>query len=390
MTKNIAPSPDPPASHQPVSPMAPEMRTQLRQRLMHWYQAHHRPLPWRNTRDPYHIWVSEVMLQQTQVKTVIPYFPAFMAAFPTLADLADADLDAVLKQWEGLGYYARARNLHKAARQVMDEFGGRIPDRFAGFKALPGVGDYIAAAVMSIAFGRPRAVVDGNVKRVLARLFCLDTPVNHSSAHKRFQPLADALLDRSDPGTFNQAVMELGALICIPAAPDCTACPLVHFCRARNQSRVMEFPVKRTRKKTPCHHISTGIVTRQGRLLITRRKPDGLLGGLWEFPGGKVKKNEPAADACVREIREETGLTVRISGFLTQVRHAYTHFKIEMDVFFCDYVSGEVVLDGPVDYQWVDPAEIRKFAFPRANLKFIDMIDLKGTVQEQTDAVSVP
>jgi A/G-specific adenine glycosylase len=157
---------------------------------------------------------------------------------------------------------------------------------------------------MSIAFGRPRAVVDGNVKRVLARLFCLDTPVNHSSAHKRFQPLADSLLDRSDPGTFNQAVMELGALICIPAAPDCTACPLVHFCRAQNQSRVMEFPVKLTRKKTPCHHISTGIVTRQGRLLITRRKPDGLLGGLWEFPGGKVKKNEPAADVSGKSGRK--------------------------------------------------------------------------------------
>ncbi len=383
MKKNMAPAA---ASHPPVSPVEPETRTHLQQGLMHWYQAHHRTLPWRDTRDPYHVWVSEVMLQQTQVKTVVPYFLAFMAMFPTLTDLADADLDRVLKQWEGLGYYARARNLHKAARQVVDDCGGRIPDRFAGLKALPGVGDYIAAAVMSIAFGSPRAVVDGNVKRVLARLFCLDTPVNHSSAHKRFQPLADTLLDRSDPGTFNQAVMELGALVCTPSAPDCPACPLVRFCCANKQSRVMEFPVKLTRKKTPCHHISTGIVVRQGRLLITRRKPDGLLGGLWEFPGGKVKKNETAAEACVREIREETGLTVEISGFLTRIRHAYTHFKIEMDVFFCDYVSGEVTLDGPVDYQWIDPAEIRRFAFPKANLKFIDMIDLKETVQEQTDA----
>ena len=386
MTKKTV---SPPASLQPGPPVDPATRIQLQQSLMHWYQAHHRHLPWRDTRDPYHIWVSEVMLQQTQVKTVIPYFLAFMAAFPTLNDLADADLDAVLKRWEGLGYYARARNLHKAARQVVDEFGGRIPDRFSGFKTLPGVGDYIASAVMSIAFGRSRAVVDGNVKRVLARLFCLDTPVNHSSAHKQFQPLADTLLDRSAPGTFNQAVMELGALICTPANPDCTACPLTLFCCAQTQSRVMEFPVKLTRKKTPCYYISTGIVIKKGRLLITRRKPDGLLGGLWEFPGGKVKKNETAADACVREIREETGLTVGISGFLTRVRHAYTHFKIEMDVFFCDYVSGEVLLDGPVDYQWIDPAEIRKFAFPRANLKFIDMLDLKGTVQEQTDAGSI-
>lgn len=389
MTKETVTPPDSPVFHRSVSPVDPETRAQLQQRLMHWYQAHHRSLPWRDTGDPYHIWVSEVMLQQTQVKTVIPYYLAFMAAFPTLKDLADAKLDAVLKHWEGLGYYARARNLHKAARLVVDKFGGHIPDRFAGFKALPGVGDYIAAAVTSIAFGRLRAVVDGNVKRVLARLFCLDTPVNHSSAHKRFQPLADILLDRSDPGTFNQAVMELGALVCTPAAPDCPACPLALFCCANKKSQVIAFPVKVARKKTPCHHISTGIVIRQGRLLITCRKPDGLLGGLWEFPGGKVKKNETAADACVREIREETGLTVRISGFLTRVRHAYTHFKIEMDVFFCDYASGEVVLNGPVDYQWIDPAEIRRFAFPKANLKFIDLIDMKGMVQEQTDAVSV-
>jgi A/G-specific adenine glycosylase len=347
----------------------------IQQNLMHWYQAHHRQLPWRDITDPYRIWVSEVMLQQTQVKTVVPYFHKFLTAFPTLKDLADADPGRVLKLWEGLGYYARARNLHKAARQLISFSDGRIPDRFSDFKALPGVGDYIASAVLSIAFGKAHAVVDGNVKRVLSRLFCLDVPVNHSSAHGTFKPVAEALLDRTDPGGFNQAVMELGALICTPASPDCTACPLKVMCCAEAESRIKEFPVRLARKKTPCFHISTGIVIKNNKLLITQRNPDGLLGGLWEFPGGKVEKNETAKDACIREIKEETGLTVRVSSFLTRIKHAYTHFKIEMDVFYCDYISGDVALNGPVDYQWIALQEIGGFAFPGANLKFIELLD---------------
>jgi A/G-specific adenine glycosylase len=366
--------------------VTPAQQKQIQPVLMRWYQIHQRRLPWRDSTDPYHIWVSEVMLQQTQVNTVVPYFHKFLAAFPAIKDLAEADLDAVLKRWEGLGYYARARNLHKAARQVVSTANGWIPDRFADFKALPGVGDYIASAVMSIAFGKPHAVVDGNVKRVLSRLFCLDMPVNHSSAHGKFKPLAQDLLDQKDPGGFNQAVMELGALICTPASPDCASCPLTGLCRARNDSRVSDFPVKITRKKTPSYHISTGIVIKNNQLLITQRKPEGLLGGLWEFPGGKVKNDETAQAACIREIREETGLTVRISGFLTRIRHAYTHFKIEMDVFFCDYVSGDVVLNGPMDYQWIDPAEIRRFAFPKANLKFIETIQQNPSLLDLSDA----
>jgi A/G-specific adenine glycosylase len=342
---------------------------------MHWYQAHHRQLPWRDSIDPYRIWVSEVMLQQTQVKTVVPYFHKFLTAFPTLKDLADADPGRVLKLWEGLGYYARARNLHKAARQLVSLSDSRILDRFSDFKALPGVGDYIASAVLSIAFGKAHAVVDGNVKRVLSRLFCLDAPVNHSSAHGTFKPVAEALLDRTDPGGFNQAVMELGALICTPASPDCTACPLKDLCCAQTESRIKEFPVRLARKKTPCFHISTGIVIKNNKLLITQRNPDGLLGGLWEFPGGKVEKNETAKDACIREIKQETGLTVRVSSFLTRIKHAYTHFKIEMDVFYCDYISGDVALNGPVDYQWICLQEIDGFAFPGANLKFIELLD---------------
>lgn len=354
----------------------------IQKNLAAWYHAHRRRLPWRENTDPYRIWVSEVMLQQTQVKTVVPYFLDFMTAFPVLKDLAEATLDQVLKQWEGLGYYARARNLHKAARQVVSGLDGNIPERFSAFKSLPGVGDYIASAVLSIAFGQAHAVVDGNVKRVLSRLFCLDMPVNHSSAHRQFKPAADALLERTDPGGFNQAVMELGALVCTPVAPECGACPLAGFCCALTAGRVQKFPVRVKTQKIPCYHISTGIVIKNGRVLITRRKPDGLLGGLWEFPGGKVGSSESAQAACIREIREETGLTVRVSCFLTRVRHAYTHFKIEMDVFFCEYISGDVILKGPVDSQWIDPSEISRFAFPRANLKFIPLIYQNPVFQE--------
>jgi A/G-specific adenine glycosylase len=347
----------------------------IRQDLMHWYQTHHRSLPWRENSDPYRIWVSEVMLQQTRVKTAVPYFLAFVDAFPTLEDLAKADLEQVLKLWEGLGYYARARNLHKAACRVVSDLDGRIPEKFADFTALPGVGDYIASAVLSMAFGQAHAVVDANVKRVLARLLCLDVPVNLASAHRQFQTIADSLLDRNDPGRFNQAVMELGALVCTPTVSACSVCPIADHCCALSSGRVRTFPLRLKAKKIPCHCISTGIVIKNGKLLVTRRKPAGLLGGLWEFPGGKRLTGETARAACIREIKEETGLDVCISSFLTRIKHAYTHFKIEMDVFYCDYVSGDITLNGPIDYQWITPMEISRLAFPKANLKFISLID---------------
>ena len=314
------------------------------------------------------------MLQQTQVKTVVPYYLEFMDRWPGVGDLAAADLEAVLKAWEGLGYYARARNLHKAAGIVVRDLGGKIPDDYEGFKKLPGVGDYIASAVLSIAWAKPYAVVDGNVKRVLARLFCHDTPVNHSAAHKTYKAIAEKFLYKKDPGTYNQAVMELGALVCTPKRPDCGACPLARECCARKRQETERFPARIKKKKVPTVHIAVGIVRKNGKVLITRRKLDGLLGGLWEFPGGKVEPKESPEQACIREIREETGITVDHLQFLTRVFHAYTHFKIEMDVYFCDYMSGRVVLNGPIDHKWVRVDQLDQFPFPRANLKFMELI----------------
>jgi A/G-specific adenine glycosylase len=345
----------------------------LRRRLLAWYESNRRRLPWRETRDPYRIWVSEVMLQQTQVKTALPYYRRFIREFPTLRKLAVADLGDVLKRWEGLGYYARARNLHRAAgRLAADE--GRVPGRWEEFRALPGVGDYIAAAVLSIAFDRPHAVVDGNVKRVLARLLTMAAPANQAASHRRFQAEADRLLDRRRPGDFNQALMELGALVCTPASPDCTVCPLIRCCAAHRSGTVARYPRRVASRPVPEEQIAVGVVFKNGRVLITRRPAQGLLGGLWEFPGGKLRTGETPAAACLREIKEEVNLDVTIAEPLAQVRHAYSHLRIHLHVFRCRFAAGRVRLNGPIDHRWVRIADIDRFAFPRANLKFIPLL----------------
>lgn len=351
-------------------PFSDNTLKQIRSNLIRWYRENQRPLPWRETNDPYHIWVSEVMLQQTQVKTVIGYYKEFLHRFPTLPTLAAADLQEVLKIWEGLGYYARARNLHRAARILMAEQDGSVPNDYEAFRQLPGVGDYIAAAVQSIAFGRPHAVVDGNVKRVLARLGCVDTPVNLPAGHKVFTPLAQTLLDRSRPDIFNQAVMELGALVCRPETPLCNECPLSADCLAYGTNATLRYPLREKAKRTPTHPIAVGIVFHGDKVLITQRASEGLLGGLWEFPGGKINNGEDACSACKREIKEETGLEIEVVEALTTVKHAYTHFKIKMEVFICRYISGKITLKGPVAYRWISIDELDQYPFPKANHKF--------------------
>lgn len=356
------------------------MKSTIHTPLLTWYDQHHRNLPWRQTSDPYAVWVSEVMLQQTQVNTVIPYFQRFLEKYPTIQDLAASDLQTVLKKWEGLGYYGRARNMHRAAHIVLHEHQGRFPDTWEHIHALPGVGDYIAAAVLSIAFNSPYAVVDGNVKRVLARLFRLNTPVNQSKHGNTFKKHADKLLFKPDPGRYNQAMMELGALVCTPYSPLCATCPIHSACKAYQSSTVDLFPKRVKAKKTPLYNIAIGVVLKNNKVLITQRRNDGLLGGLWEFPGGKIKDKETSNDACIRELKEETGLDVFVLQYLTQIKHAYTHFKIVADVFICGYVSGIVALNGPVDHKWITLEQINDYPFPKANHKFIP--NLKKAINE--------
>jgi A/G-specific adenine glycosylase len=352
----------------------------FRDALLMWFADYQREMPWRNTDDPYRIWVSEVMLQQTQVKKVVDYYEKFIARFPGVQDLAAAPLQDVLKVWEGLGYYARARNLHKAAQVIVNELGGEVPQDYATFRKLPGVGDYSAAAVQSIAFNAPYAAVDGNIKRVLARLLLMDAPINDAKSAKVFQQEADALLDQSAPGLFNQAMMELGAMVCRPQSPTCLVCPVLMFCEAFHTGLQDEFPKRRASKPTPEHHLAVGVIYNGvGEVLITQRQLDGLLGGLWEFPGGEIADGEIAEAACVRNVAEVVNLSVTNVRYLTRVRHAFTHFKIVVDVFQCDYQAGEMILKGPKDAKWVEIAALRDYPLPRVTHKFLEKLIESGT-----------
>ena len=321
--------------------------------LIAWYKTNHRKLPWRTTKNPYLIWVSEVMLQQTQVKKVLEYYQNFIDKFHDIHTLAMADLQHILKCWEGMGYYARARNLHLAAQIVVDEMGGEIPIDYENFRKLPGVGDYTAAAVLSQAYNAPYPVIDGNVKRVLSRIFLIDMPINSTAGVKAFKVRANLLLDCQQPGLFNQAMMELGAIICRPQNPRCGECPVSSHCQAFSTNIQQEFPVTNRIKITPEYQIAVGIVYKNNHFLIIQRDTTGLLGGLWEFPGGRVNDGETTAQACIRKIKEKVNLSVEIGSYLTSIKHAYSHFKIVVHVFLCQHQSGNIKLNGPIDYRWI-------------------------------------
>lgn len=340
----------------------------LRQALLTWYRANRRDLPWRRSSDPYAVWVSEAMLQQTQVATVIPYYIRFMGLFPTVAALAAADTDAVLKAWEGLGYYSRARNLQRAARVVVANHEGKMPSDPTALARLPGIGPYILAALGSIAFDLALAVVDGNVKRVLARLVASPLPVNTPQGHKAFQTLADRLLDRQDPGTFNQALMELGALVCKPKAPLCLVCPLKTWCRALARGTPESFPRKTPRKAVPLHHLAAAVIFKNGRILVVRRPENGMLGGLWEFPTVRIIAKEDPVAAC-RRAAARVGIEVSRPRPLAPVRHAYTHLKVVVHGHCCNFVGGRVRRDGHTAHRWVTLNGLNKLAFHKVQHK---------------------
>ncbi len=342
--------------------------------LHDWFRSNARILAWRQDRDPYRIWLSEVMLQQTRVDQAGGYFDRFLARFPTLEVLAGADIDEVLRLWEGLGYYARARNLHKAAREMIDKYGG-VPSDPAHLRALPGIGEYTAAAVLSIAFDAPYAAVDGNVTRVLARAFAVDTDVRTSAARRHIAVLAQSVLDANHPGLHNQAMMELGASICLPKSPRCSRCPIQSACAAFAQGAPERYPVKSRRPPIPHYDVVVALVgDAEGRLLITRRPEDAMLGGLWEFPGGKRGSEESLQEACRRELREELGIDVEVGAEVHSLSHAYTHFRITLHAYRCRLVVGHPAPKNGMPAMWVHPDELPSFAFPRANRRLIETL----------------
>jgi A/G-specific adenine glycosylase len=349
--------------------------SEFRQRLATWFAGAARDLPWRNSSDPYRTWVSEVLLQQTRVDQAIPYFERFLSAYPTVEDLAGADLDGVLLNWEGLGYYSRARNLHAAAGQVVRDHGGVVPSTYEALRGLPGIGDYTASAIGSLSFGLREAVLDGNVIRVLSRYDAVEDDVGRSAVRRRLRERAQELLDPDRPGLHNEALMEMGATVCVPRNPSCGSCPVALGCEATRRGRPHNFPVKRPKARPPTVDVAIGVISRpDGRVLIQRRPPEGLLGGLWEFPGGKCRDGEAPEVACVREVREEVGIEVVVAESITMIRHAYSHFRIRMFAYSCRWIAGEAQSHRGEPFLWVPPGELKQFAFPRANRRLIDQL----------------
>ncbi len=346
----------------------------LRKNLLTWYAREFRDLPWRKTKNPYKIWVSEIMLQQTQVKKVIPYYLEFVRTFPTIADLAKADLSRVLKKWEGLGYYARARNLKKAAQKIMEEMNGQFPHTLYGMLSLPGIGPYTVSAIASIAFGSVEPVVDGNVNRVLCRVLKIEHNPKSSKGREIVYQHAIQFISPNCPGDYNQAIMELGALICKPKQPTCRACPIAELCDAYEEDLQQLYPRISAKRDRPHHIIAAGLVWRDGELLIDRRREDAMLGGLWEFPGGKVKPDEIPSEAVVREVEEEVDVKVATDHLFMIVNHQYSHFTITLHVFHCHYLSGNPRALGCSEWRWVRKEELKDFAFPRANVKVIEKL----------------
>ncbi|WP_156153470.1 A/G-specific adenine glycosylase [Domibacillus robiginosus] len=339
----------------------------FQQDLVNWYEAEKRDLPWRHERDPYKIWVSEIMLQQTRVETVIPYFNRFMDQFPTVESLAAADEEAVMKAWEGLGYYSRVRNLQSAVQEVSERYGGTVPSDRDAFLALKGVGPYTGGAVLSIAYGLPEPAVDGNVMRVLSRILTIWDDIARPSTRKVFEEAVRRLIYTEDPSSFNQALMELGAIICTPTSPSCLLCPVQNHCQAFEEGVQRELPVK-TRKKSDkkCRMAAVVLEAADGTVLIEKRPETGLLAKLWQFPNMELPAGTNPRGALTSYMETEYGMTVHIgSEKVTDITHVFTHLTWEIDVYV-GTVDVKVQKDRTA---FVPVQEVETYAFPVSHQK---------------------
>ena len=317
------------------------MPSQVASLLLNWYEVNARRLPWRGRSDAYAVWVSEIMLQQTRVESVIPYFERWMERFPTLESLAAASQHEVLATWEGLGYYSRARNLQRAAQIVMDEYDGKLPEDVDLLRRLPGIGRYSAAAIASIAFGLDEPALDGNIRRVIARLFNVTEDARSPKGERKLWDLAAASLPPGRAGDYNQALMDLGASICTPRSPACGRCPLTSECQACQLSIQEQRPVMAPKPAIPHYQVTAAIITRNSQVLIARRPSHGLLGGLWEFPGGKQQDGEDLPSCLRREIKEELEAEIEVGEPFGVYKHSFTHFRITLHAFCCTLLTGE-------------------------------------------------
>ena len=347
--------------------------------LAKWYQARRRDLPWRDTHDPYRIWVSEIMLQQTQVNTVMPYYARFLEVYPTVETLAAAELDQVLVLWEGLGYYSRARNLHRAAQVVVERHGGSLPASYEALLEIPGIGEYTAGAVGSIAFGLNVPAIDGNVVRVLCRLFDYAESPRNAAGKRVMRAYAEALLPNEDPGEHNQALMELGATLCTPKQPLCGECPLAEQCLALERGTQAERPLPQPQRTVPLKTWAVALCEREGRILIARRIPSGLLGGLWELPGCEVGEDATQYPKVLEgSLRASLGVRLAEATNVAQVRHAYTHFRIAVHVFRVELLGRPDVGEPWDRLHWLAANEMPRYASTGVTNKILATVPWPG------------
>lgn len=332
-----------------------ERKTAIQKKLIDWFKRNKRDLPWRHERDPYRVWVSEIMLQQTQVDTVIPYFQRFMDKFPTLHDLAAASEEEVIKAWEGLGYYSRARHLHHAVREVSEVYRGQVPDNLEDISRLKGIGPYTAGAILSLAYGKAEPAVDGNVMRVMTRLFALDDDVSKAQTRVKIERLVRTIIPEKEPGAFNEGLMELGALICTPRNPACLHCPLLNECIGRKKGIHEHLPVKKRYRRTRAVSLTCGIIMDEHYVLLHKRPGRGLLAGMWQFP------NSEGADPSVLLPELNIAWDTHALGTVT---HMFSHLQWKLDVYKGKATRKTGAL--PRSYRWVELETLSDYALPQA------------------------
>lgn len=346
------------------------MKNGITRALLDWYGRSKRGMPWRGEKDPYVIWVSEIMLQQTRVDTVIPYYLRWIEEFPTVYALASASEEGVLLLWEGLGYYARVRNMHLTAKKIVQQLHGEFPRTPDELQELPGIGEYTANAIASICFDFPAVALDANIKRVLARLVDLDEPLANKTALNKLEQFAGNLIIDANAGDVNQALMDLGAMICLPSEPVCSICPVQNYCVAFNHHTQHERPVLRPKKLIPEYQVVAAAIstsTGNGMFLLAKRPNGGLLPGLWEFPGGKVEEGENDLQALQREIMEELDTHISVDFMLGAYKHAYTHFKVVVRAYHCQLQGPPPKALEAQELAWVRCDEMNRFAMGKVD-----------------------
>ena len=342
-------------------------------RLLCWYAANRRDMPWRGHPDEYAVWISEIMLQQTRVETVRPYFDRFLQRFPAVTSLASAPVAEVLKCWEGLGYYSRARNLQAAARQVVAAHNGLLPRTSAALATLPGIGPYTAAAIASICFGECVPVVDGNVARVFSRYLGWRDDFRKLPARQKLAGwLQTQMAGLQSPGDFNQAMMELGALICLPRTPACTPCPLASTCQACATGTQAEFPFRPAAATCPTRHAAAVVIRKRGRVLLVQRGEQGLLGGFWELPGGEMPR-KPGAHAAAAAVRRQTGLTLTGLSAKGELTHVFSHFRLQLAIFACRAAAGR--LRTRARLRWASAADLQRLPLATAHCRALQVCE---------------